>query len=91
VERIGTSAAADMVVAAAAEDRVIAVVAVDVVVAEGDAIQNIDGFRVVCSYHESHDSFTFPRQSQVPCPVDLRGIDCPTGGAAKSTSSPVCM
>ena len=46
-----------MVVAGEAEDRVIAAVAVDVVVAEGDAIEQIDGFGAVRSLHKRHDSF----------------------------------
>ena len=49
MERIGAATTDDIVVAAEAPDRVIAAVADDGVVAEGDAIQKIDGFGVVRS------------------------------------------
>src|SRR5262245_23168078 len=49
MERIGAASTDDIVVAAEAPDRVIAAVADDGVVAEGDAIQEIDGFGVVRS------------------------------------------
>ena len=82
MERIGTGAADDMVVAAAAEDRVIAAVAKDEVVAEGDTIQHIDGFGVVRSFHESHDSLPFLVRAKFHNRSITGASICPMGDAA---------
>jgi hypothetical protein len=59
VERIGPGAAEKIIIAGEAENRVIAAVAPDHVIAEGDTIEQIDGFGVVRSFHVSHDSLPF--------------------------------
>ena len=59
MERIGTGAADDNIIAGEAQDRVIAAVAPNHVIAEGDTIERIDGFGVVRSFHVSHVSFPF--------------------------------
>jgi hypothetical protein len=91
VERIGAGATVDNVVAGEAENRVIAALGEDEVVAEGDAIQKIDGFGAVRSRNIGHLSFLCSSGAKFHNRSITGASVCSMGGAAKSTSSPTCM